>query len=231
MNKDSTAFKPNVADLVFDRSEIIRMLGYQKECPDYIRQAMDTIWNQAPSHITASCGYRRYRATIRRDRFACEGISFECGPLITRHLKGCTEIAIFVSTLGLEFDRWVKGFFEKEDPLPGYIANTLGSVLVEAVADWLQERLEENIAPEGLSRSNRVSPGYCQWNVNEQHKLFSLLPKQFCDITLMESALMIPIKSVTGVIGLGKGIQRLDYACRICDKKDCIMRRHMPGGL
>jgi hypothetical protein len=202
------------------------MLGYKDDYPDYIQKALDILWKQAPSQISVSCGYRRYRVTIRKDRFECEGISFECGPLIIRHLKGCTEIAVFASTLGLEFDHWIKGFFDKEDPLQGYIANTIGSVLVEAVVDWLQERLEEDIAPEGLGRSNRVSPGYCQWNVNEQHKLFSLLPERFCDITLMESALMVPIKSVAGVIGLGRGIQCRDYDCRSCDKKDCIMRRH-----
>jgi hypothetical protein len=226
MDQHPTTFKPSVADLAVDRSEVIRMLGYQKDCPDYIRHAMDTLWYQAQSHITVSCGYCRYQATIGKDRFECQGLPFECGPLIIRHLKGCTEIAAFVSTLGLDFDRWIKGFFDKEDPLQGYIANTIGSVLVEAVADWLQERLEEEIAPEGLGRSNRVSPGYCQWNVNEQHKLFSLLPERFCDITLMASALMVPIKSVAGVIGLGKGIVCQDYACQVCDKKDCIMRRH-----
>ncbi|MCK7538940.1 MAG: hypothetical protein MZV63_52410 [Marinilabiliales bacterium] len=46
--------------------------------------------------------------------------------------------------------------------------------------------------------TNRFSPGYCGWDVAEQHKLFSFFKDNFCGITLTESALMNPVKSVSG---------------------------------
>jgi hypothetical protein len=73
--------------------------------------------------------------------------------------------------------------------------------------------------------TNRYSPGYCDWNVGEQHKLFSFFPDNYCGIRLTPSALMDPVKSVSGIIGIGENVKRNDYTCRVCDMKDCIYRR------
>jgi hypothetical protein len=72
--------------------------------------------------------------------------------------------------------------------------------------------------------TNRYSPGYCGWDVSDQHKLFSLLPNNFCGIKLTENALMIPIKSVSAVIGIGKNVERKDYQCSICEIEFCYKR-------
>jgi hypothetical protein len=84
---------------------------------------------------------------------------------------------------------------------------------------------EENIAKfHNLGISNRFSPGYCNWDVSEQHLLFQLLPENACGISLNDRALMTPIKSVTGVLGIGNGIERKEYKCSFGSKIDCIMR-------
>ncbi len=74
----------------------------------------------------------------------------------------------------------------------------------------------------GLHVTNRYSPGYCGWSVAEQGMLFSFLPKNFCDIRLTESSLMIPLKSVSGIIGIGKELRRKGYKCDFCDIANCL---------
>ena len=37
-----------------------------------------------------------------------------------------------------------------------------------------------------------------------------------CDIHLTDSCLMIPIKSISGVIGIGHNVRRRDYTCNLC---------------
>ncbi len=91
--------------------------------------------------------------------------------------------------------------------------------------DWLQNKIEERAIQDGLNTTNKFSPGYCGWNVIEQHKLFNLLPENFCGITLSESALMRPIKSVSGIIGLGKYVKKMDYQCQICEQENCFYRK------
>ena len=81
------------------------------------------------------------------------------------------------------------------------------------------------MAKEGLNITNRYSPGYCGWDVSEQQKLFFLLPENCCGIRLTDSSLMLPIKSVSGVIGVGKTVRKTAYKCAVCDKEDCYLRR------
>jgi hypothetical protein len=109
--------------------------------------------------------------------------------------------------------------------LKGYIYDVIGSEIVEATADLMQADLERNMLTKGKKITNRYSPGYCGWNVAEQHNIFKLLPENFCDIKLTPSALMDPVKSVSGIIGIGENVKSNPYSCRMCDMEDCLYRR------
>ncbi|MHB8579979.1 MAG: vitamin B12 dependent-methionine synthase activation domain-containing protein [Ignavibacteriaceae bacterium] len=78
----------------------------------------------------------------------------------------------------------------------------------------------------GMKITNRYSPGYCNWNVSEQHLFFSLLPQNFCGITLTESSLMLPVKSISGIIGIGSNVKYSKYFCDKCGVKDCTYRTY-----
>lgn len=73
--------------------------------------------------------------------------------------------------------------------------------------------------------TNRFSPGYCHWNVSDQHKLFSLFDEAPRGVTLTDSALMNPVKSISGVIGICENVKYKDYHCRLCKSKDCTYRK------
>jgi len=207
-----------------DKQEVIRVLGYRDQGPDHIGVLIDRLWTEAQGHISIACGYSLYSAEVGTKDIQCRGCHFSCGAQIARHLRGSTHIAVFAATLGPAFDAWSKQYFYS-DPLEGYVANTIGSVYVESVVDELEKAVNRAAGDLHLKCSNRLSPGYCHWNIVEQQQLFQLLPDRFCGITLTESCLMVPIKSVSGIIGLGPDMQRHDYGCALCDKADCIMRR------
>ena len=48
-------------------------------------------------------------------------------------------------------------------------------------------------------------------------------------ITLSDSCLMYPTKSVSGIIGIGPRMRRLEYGCPACDNKGCVYRRIVQG--
>ena len=86
--------------------------------------------------------------------------------------------------------------------------------------------LDEYIRDRGWRHTNRFSPGYCGWHVSEQKKLFPLFPSaEPCGIRLTDSSLMLPIKSVSGVIGLGDGVRKLEYTCGLCTYDKCYRRK------
>ena len=106
-----------------------------------------------------------------------------------------------------------------------FIADSLGSVIAENTADRMEHHLQTSIDKLGWHHTNRFSPGYCGWHVSEQQLLFPLFDGHTCGVTLTDSSLMVPIKSVSGIIGLGKEVRRLDYTCGLCNFEKCYKRK------
>ena len=92
-------------------------------------------------------------------------------------------------------------------------------------ADQMEKALQESIDKLGWMHTNRFSPGYCGWHVSQQQLLFPLFQGHTCGVKLTDSSLMIPIKSVSGIIGLGEKVRKLEYTCGLCDFKQCYKRK------
>jgi cobalamin-dependent methionine synthase I len=90
--------------------------------------------------------------------------------------------------------------------------------------DLIQHNLKVEMKGIGMGTTNRYSPGYCDWDITEQKKLFGLLPAVFCGISLTESMLMKPIKSISGIIGIGKEVSFKRYSCNYCKDNHCLYR-------
>jgi len=153
-----------------------------------------------------------------------EGITFNVRPIIYRQIKEAEEVALFICTAGPVVGEMCRQSMKDGDLLRGYVYDVIGSEIVEAAADRMQEELRKSIADLGKEITNRFSPGYCGWDVAEQHKLFSFFKDNYCGITLTESALMNPIKSVSGIIGIGRNVRYTPYQCKLCDDKNCLYR-------
>lgn len=151
--------------------------------------------------------------------------AFDMGKIILRQLRGSEAYALFMCTAGEEFETFQKRLKTEGDMVRVFIADALGSVIAEKCADQMENSLQLSIDKLGWKHTNRFSPGYCGWHVSEQQKLFPLFDGHTCGITLTESSLMVPIKSVSGIIGLGKEVRRLDYTCGLCNFEKCYKRQ------
>lgn len=147
------------------------------------------------------------------------------GRKIVTYLGRCNYLCIFICTAGDFFTLKAKEYFEKSDYLDSYIADILGTFTVESAMDLIQNKLLTNVRENDLSITNRYSPGYCGWPLNEQQILFSLLGSTPTDITLTDSSLMIPVKSVSGIIGIGHNVMKGKYECDLCNFPGCNYRR------
>lgn len=148
------------------------------------------------------------------------------GRIISRQLRGSQAFAFFVATAGVEFEDYQMRLKDDDDMVCTFIADSFGSVIAERTADCMEQALQHEIGTRGWLHTNRFSPGYCGWHVSEQQKLFPLFGiERPCGVSLTDSSLMLPIKSVSGVIGIGEGVRKLEYSCGLCDYKDCYKRR------
>ena len=224
---DAQTFSIPFRELTIDAADIIAILGYESEnAPDHIREDLDTILNTAGDYCTIRGGIRLFdniEISHEKRHILLQDVEFAAGKIITSQLRGADSAALFACTVGNGLENWSRALMADGDFLKGYIVDAIASVTVEAAVEKSTDQIP-GFMP-GKKMSNRYSPGYCGWDVAEQQKLFSLLPPNFCGITLSASSLMAPIKSVSGLIGLGPEMKKVDYTCRFCDLKDCVYRR------
>lgn len=208
---------------------IYEQMGYGQALPDPATAAETAaLLDEVGQFLCASFCFFITDATLdgETNTLSAMGRDFNLGRIIARQLRGSQRYVFFVATAGMEFEKFQHRLKESGDMVKTFIADAIGSVIAEAVADRMEEALEALIGPSGWRHTNRFSPGYCGWHVSEQQMLFPLFPDgRPCGVSLTESSLMTPIKSVSGVIGLGEDVRKLEYSCGLCDYKQCYKRK------
>jgi hypothetical protein len=216
-------------DLKISSSMIETVLGY-KEGEDrvLVTDLIEKILAESHEISNIKAEYRVYddvRFDNETKSVTINNIKFQIKKIVFGQIKKSVSAAIFLCTAGAEIGQRSREAMSDRDFLKGYIYDVVGSEIVEAAADLMQADLERSMLTTGNKITNRYSPGYCGWNVAEQHNLFELLPENFCDVKLTPSALMDPVKSVSGIIGIGENVNSNPYTCRLCNMKDCVYRR------
>jgi hypothetical protein len=223
-------FNPSYNDIAVSIEQIISVLGYDNETvPDPVLDSLEAIIRMIPEKVNLKSGFQIFnqdRVEIEDGKFIVDNQDFNCDKIIYSNLKNADSLAFIISTLGSEIESMSKEYMDTKEILNGYLVDKIGSELVEILADKTEIYLQEYLDKYGLKMTNRYSPGYCGWNVSDQKKLFSLLPDNFCNVTLNNNSLMTPIKSVSAVIGIGKNVERKNYQCSICDIEFCYKRVH-----
>lgn len=208
------------------KSDIEQLLGFEdSELPEPFPEFIEIALKLAPSICNIKGGYKIFNpedVVINSEVIGLCDQAFNPSKIVTTQFKNASTLALFVSTAGSEITEYSKKLSETGDPISGYIFDVLGSVTVEKAADKMLQSLESELQKSGLKISDSFSPGYCDWSVAEQHKLFALLPENFCGVSLSESSLMRPIKSVSGMVAIGKNMEHKGYQCYLCNDKDCI---------
>lgn len=217
------------SELNITNHQIISALGYGLHTPmPEVLEKTDRLLKQIYGMVQPCYSFKIYPGVIKNNIVHIGKESFNTGNIITHALKGSIHFAVFITTAGILFQQWLEQLQLNNDIVDYYIANCIGSEIAEATTDWFQKKLEFEYQESHLSISNRYSPGYCGWDVTEQHKLFSLIRDNNSGVTLTESGLMYPIKSVSGIIGIGKEVKRKEYGCSQCNFAQCYKRKSVP---
>lgn len=143
-----------------------------------------------------------------------------------RNLRGCDKIVLFGATLGIGVDQLLSRT-SKRDMAKTVVLQACAAALLEEYCDECQERIRVEMEAEGRYLRPRFSPGYGDFSIECQKDLVRMLDcAKRIGLTLTESCMMAPSKSVTAVIGAGTvraGCH--SQGCEACEKTDCIYRR------
>jgi len=136
-------------------------------------------------------------------------------------------LCLFVATVGEAVPARIRTLFGEDALAQGWMLDAVASAGADLLALRLAERYRRKLA-EGGSEHVRVlpySPGYCGWPTHGQRPLFEVLRPEGIGVTLNDSCLMSPIKSVSGVLVAGPGEThrfRPDFPfCDDCRTREC----------
>ncbi|MBQ7219325.1 MAG: Vitamin B12 dependent methionine synthase activation subunit [Ruminococcus sp.] len=162
----------------------------------------------------------------RNENTLCfDGITTESKTL-TKALSGCERLVMFAATVGAPFDRLIARYSRLE-PSKALILQAIGAERVESLCDVFCAKMNTELIVEKKSLRTRVSPGYGDIPLTMQTELFGILDcERKIGLTLNESLLMSPSKSVTAIAGIGAArCDAISETCTDCQKTDCVYRR------
>jgi hypothetical protein len=208
--------------------DVARYMGYPRE---EVPSPVDRIITRSLEDAGSFCNIRGgliicgdIDLDAEKKIVSASNIEFYVKGRLFNEIKDSEKIAFFLCTAGPEISSISKRLMKEGDLLAGYAFDVIGSLVVERAMDRIQVRFNKAMKASGYKTTNRYSPGYCGWQTSEQFKLFRLLPEYFCGVRLTESALMDPIKSISGIIGIGHHVEYTEYDCELCDAVNCIYR-------
>lgn len=145
---------------------------------------------------------------------------------LRKHLTDCSYIILFGATVGIGLDRLIARY-GKTAPAKALLLQAIGAERIEALCDAFSQKIRETAAADGLSATSRFSPGYGDLPLELQRDIFRALNCGRIGLTLNDSLMMSPSKSVTAIIGIGSCCHNTATGCAGCNKTDCIHRRHL----
>ena len=200
--------------------EIFRYLGYKNGArPEggtlrMIERAEADIRAAAePKHA------KRYFALSFLDKGAVEidGIRIESAAL-RRNLEGCEGAWLFAATLGAGVDRLISRLTAL-----GRMSEALAAQA--AAAAFIEDYCDE-AAAQGMKLRPRFSPGYGDFSIEHQRDIARELDTaRRLGLTVTDSLMLAPMKSVTAVIGVSRREGCTSSGCAACGKTDCEFRR------
>jgi len=165
--------------------------------------------------------------SVKGARVAIEdSVVFQSG-VLAQLLGQCEKVAVFVLTIGNRLEEMVCQLTEDKLIVQAAVLDAIGSGVAETVADFVQDRITEEASANGLCVSRRFSPGYCDWDINQQRMVFQAMNGNSVDVRLTNRCLMLPQKSISGIIGIGScDSNAKNYnPCNTCKRQDCPGRR------
>ncbi len=220
-------------DVILDRAAILCSQGIPEEAE--LTENFERIYGEAISLFQQLAASKGITAGISishfEEVFRGEGLNEPENPVEEIYGES-SHLALFAVTLGPVLSEKVTELFDNGDYASGYMLDSVSSFAADRLSVLIAQNLQSELAAAESGKSTlRVlsySPGYCGWHISGQRKLFEVLCPQEIGITLNESCLMSPIKSVSGVLIAGHG-KIHEFAnsypfCDTCRTKSCIGR-------
>ena len=197
-------FCSDCMDIKADLKETERYLGYGKTqtVADEVESKIKAAVAELQKIIVPQAVYAEFDIQIDGELISFSDIQIK-SRYLTMNLKNCSKVILFASTIGPQVDARIRRA-QLQGTVDAAIFQAAGAMFIEAFVEKLNDKLKTEYGEKGYKTHPRYSPGYGDVPLTIQNEFFRLLPAKRIGLTLMESLIMAPEKSVTAFIGLEK---------------------------
>ena len=203
--------------------EILRYAGCKGTPDEGVRTLLEECLEEALPRLSYKVCYVELPVVINEGicDFGCMKVESQN---LAKNLQSCEKAILFAATIGVEMDRLIRKY-GAISPAKAVMLQALGAERIESLCDaFCAERLD--LRP-------RFSPGYGDLALETQKEIFQILGcSKNIGLSLNDSLLMSPSKSVTAFVGLdavrdnlASEEKRKINACATCSKADCTFRK------
>lgn len=155
-------------------------------------------------------------------QISLEGNKAIQGALLPATFPEAKELTVLVATIGPRLQAQVTAFSKSGSALRGMILDGIGTAAVDMLVPEALRTIAAEVSPRGYEISSPVHPGMPGFPLTEQRNLLGLVKSQEIGVSLSPSGILVPLKSVAMVIGIGPKMTRWTQA-EVCAR--CSLRK------
>ncbi|WDV46546.1 methionine synthase [Clostridiaceae bacterium M8S5] len=212
-----------VGPLNIDHNEVLRYLRYKSS--DIDKYTMDMITECIKEVKSISSGnyiYKLFDIDIEYNIYLYECDTEIVSENLKQHLSNCDKCAIIGATLGIDIDNKIR-YYSKTNLTKAIIFDACATTAIESLADFVSSSIEDMVSKKNYKTTSRFSPGYGDLSLDYQSKILRVIEGNTIGLTCNDNNILIPRKSITAFIGIGKKILKKSTSCNNCNlSKDCM---------
>ena len=207
--------------------EVFRYLGYHNHVPDQTIQkiAIDCVTELLDNCVMKEIN-KRYSCIVENKKIIIDNRVIIESKNLSKNLAECNELILFAATLGIQADILIQKY-TRLDMSKAVIMQAAAAAVIEQYCDQCQYDIEYELQKRNLFLRPRFSPGYGDFDLKHQKDIIALLDcNRKIGLTLTDSLLLAPCKSVTAVMGISNQNRHCNKkGCEVCTKTNCTFRR------
>ena len=156
------------------------------------------------------------------------GLYLETNNSMINLLRGTSYLAFGLSTVGNHLEEKVAELFAKNEYPKAIALDAVGTVASKFLSNYIKSLVCQEAKEQNFQTTKYFSPGSGDWDIHQQKNIFQIIPADKIGVKLTESYMMVPKKSLSWVIGIGKEIiipSKGDDSCKTCLAENCQFRK------
>lgn len=188
----------DISEVTINKAEALRYMGLKtKQSDDSVKALYDECLSLFLAVVSFRACLTKTDITFFGDGFIDLGFGKFQSYSLEKNLSSCNKAYIFAATTGIAVDRLISKY-ALLSPSKALVLDAVGSAAIEGFCNLLNAELKQ-----GMFSKPRFSPGYGDMDIKLQKDILLFLDAyRKIGITLSETYMMTPIKSVTAIIGI-----------------------------